>query len=458
MSLDTPALDHICSVVRRSVQEEIQDLTLLYIAHNTGTRGRALKSKIEDVLEHPAGETLLPLLKKMAEDTEQHSVFAGLAFGEKRTLLGLRKHRLALAVFFINSDEFTDQNDARQHAYHVAWQALSLSQKYKAGQVNMFAESGGVIRFRQSPVAMARQNLLGDVFSAVLLEKQGHKKAINALAYKRSLMALQAVPHYKAEQYPFPIAADAVGLVYDEMKDSSAAAKPVAMAMEIANEIDYTYDDTSIRQWWEFSMAAQEMAWLNFDKTKILSTAIYTSEDPYVRSTAYLVAEALNMEPAALSDLGSYNPFTDQEVNERLHVRACDESFQAIAGTLAVNFNEHLFDEEIRRQNQRLMEGFPIGWCGHGLLMARDALELVAPAQNPVEAARQAFIRGCKSVAWETLRTVCRMAMSRRRDGEPVTPEMLIEFCQDKEALSLVAGVFAAVEHQTPAGKGTRGS
>ena len=449
MSLDTAALDHICSVVRRSVQEEIKDLSLLFIVHNTGSRARALKDKTDELMAHPGGEALLPLLKTMVKDPDQSSVFAGLSYGDKKSFGGLRKRRVWLAAFFVNSDEFTDQNDARQQAYHDAWHALSVIQRYQGKEMTSITEADGVIRPKSNSVYMARQNLLGDVFAAVILETEGHRKAINALAYKRSLMALQPVPHYKAEQYPFPVAADAVSVVFEEMKDSYSNTGPVALATEIANEIDYTYDDTSIRQWWEFSTAAQEMAWLNFDKNKILGTAIYTSEDPYVRSTAYLVAEALNMEPAALTDLGSYNPFTDQEVNERLHAKACEESFQNVISALAVDFNEHLFLEAVKKQNARLMQGYPIGWCAHAMLMAGDAVENSGgQSHNPIEKARLAFQQGLKEIAWEPLRTLCRLIMHKRRDGEIITPQIIMDFCDGKEALARIAGAFAIVPHE----------
>lgn len=266
-------------------------------------------------------------------------------------------------------------------------------------------------------------------------------------------MALQAIPHYRAEQFPFAVTADAAEMVFEEMTaNGSEVTKPVNFATQIAQEIDYTYDDTSMRQWWSFTTAAQEMAWLDFDKNKILGTAIYTSEDPYVRSTAYLVAEALNMEPAPLQDLGNYNPFTDQEVNERLHIRACDESFQTLMSQLVIDFNEHSLEDLIRRQNDRLMEGYPVGWCAHGLRLAFDAYQTAgASGERPADRALQAFVRGRDEVSWESLRSICRLVMHKRREEQKITPQMMAGFVRDKEGLHLICNAFGSVNEDIPA-------
>ena len=291
--------------------------------------------------------------------------------------------------------------------------------------------------------------MLGDAFCAVILEITGHKNAIRDLARKRSLMALQPVRGYNAEEYPYPITADAVQVVFDELGDIISKTKPVTHAIEIAQEIDITYDDNSIRQWGAFATAAQEMAWLDFDKNKILGTSIYTSEDPYVRSTAYLVAEALNLKPAPLTDLGSYNPFTDQEVNERLHNRKCEESFEDIIAKMALDYDEHLFLSEIRRQNQRLMEGYPIGWCAYALLQASEVFQNANPEnQHPTELAANKFHETYRALGWESLRAICHKVMTSRRQGLEISPAVIIEFCEKEETLAADGDgllVFAAV-------------
>jgi hypothetical protein len=63
MGLETAAVDHACNVVRREIQEEFPQLTLLYIVHQDGQRAKALEARRSELLEHPAGEAFLPYLQ-----------------------------------------------------------------------------------------------------------------------------------------------------------------------------------------------------------------------------------------------------------------------------------------------------------------------------------------------------------------------------------------------------------
>lgn len=445
MSLEPSALDHICNVVRRQIQEELPNLTLFFIAHKKGDRRTALHEKQNELLDHPAGAALLPLLNKLSETGDGLSDFAGIAAGERRRWFGLHCQIAQMAAFFINADEFKDPEEARAHAYLLAWHGISLMLKAE----NEPLATARTPQYDQ--ISLARENMLGDAFCAVVLEITGHKNAIRDLARKRSLMALQPVRGYNAEEYPYPITADAVQVVFDELGDIIRKTKPVTQAIEIAQEIDITYDDNSIRQWGAFAMAAQEMAWLDFDKNKILGTSIYTSEDPYVRSTAYLVAEALNLKPAPLTDLGSYNPFTDQEVNERLHNKKCEEVFENILAKMAIDYDEPFFLGEIHQQNQRLMEGYPIGWCAHALLEASKIFQNTDQKnQHPAEMAANIFHETYRALEWESLRSICNMVMISRRQGLEITPAVIIEFCKKTEALIPVAACFQKIAAMSP--------
>ena len=126
MSLEPSALDHICNVVRRQIQEELPDLTLFFIAHKKGNRAAALNEKQDELLDHPAGAALLPLLKKLSETEDRLSDLAGIAAGERRRWFGLHHQKAQIAAFFISSDEFKDPEEARAHAYLLAWHGISL--------------------------------------------------------------------------------------------------------------------------------------------------------------------------------------------------------------------------------------------------------------------------------------------------------------------------------------------
>jgi hypothetical protein len=450
MSLQTSALDHTCNVARRKIEEDLRDMHLLFIVHKPGERAKALRQKEPEILEHPGGAAMLPELRKAAQLNADESAFIGLVKAEKKYLLGLLRRPATLAVFFLNTDEFEDADDVRQSVYHLAWHAINIREQHKNGiNENIIVHEKGLYP-HHTQLSLARANMLADVFSSILLEMQGHKSAISKLAYRRSEMALMPVPGYKAELFPFPVVADAAQVVYDDLVElMTSKDKPIEQAMQITQEIDETYDDNSIRQWQAFSAAAQEMAWLGTDKNKILGLSIYTSEDPYVRSTAYLVAEALNLEPAPISDLHIYNPFTDQEANERLHYKHCEDIFQRIIARQFSPADIKLFDDEILAQNARLMEGNPLGWCAYGLLRALDAYRIaVHHHENPAQQAGEIFHRAIKEVNWESLRSVCRMVMHKHRQHTPVTAQDVISFCEINPALILIAETFKAVNHK----------
>lgn len=441
MSLETAALEHACNMVRRQVQEELKDLNLFFIVHAPGDRPKALEMRKAELLEQPGGQNVFGVLNLCAQFKPDGSMFVGFAQATENRFLSFMPRTKTIAGFYMNSADFTEDEDMQQGIYNLVWQALSLIDRYKNDEKEFYVINEGAVRPAYNLINLARENMLGDAFSAIMMELQGHKNFIHDLAKKRCEMTLQAIEGYRAEQFPYPIAADATQIVFDELMDGvSTKAKIINQAIDITREIGFTYDDNSIRQWTAFSSASQEMAWLEASKNNILGTAIYTSEDPYVRSTAYIVSETLNMEPAPLSDIGRYNPFTDQEVNERLHNRLCDETFKSALTKMArAEDAQRLIDKAVL-QNEKLTQGNIIGWCGHALLSAQQAYVMAFDNnEHPSESARRAYKEARKSVSWTTMVKLSRLIMNKRRQGLEVTYSMLIDICQDHADFNFIA-------------------
>ncbi len=441
MGLERTALDHACNVIRRQVQDEFRDLTLFFVVYTSGKRAQALAQAEDSLLSHEAGKAALGLLKQH-EQTDK-TEFLGLSTGKKEGLLSFLKNPSFLALFFINADDFETLEDAREQVYHLTWHALDLLERHTL-QNKKQGMAKDVITPEYTSLSLSKSNLIADVFTALTFELQGHHGMIQELAQKRSLLTLQPAVGYRAETYPYPIAVETTQMVFEELRDNfKQKTKITGRAFQLAKEVGLTHDDRSIKQWWAFSSRAQEMAWMDFEHEKILSAAIHTSEDPYVRSMAHLVSEAMEIKPGPLAELGTYNPFTDQEVNARAHNKACEESFQrAIAKTLETGEPYH-FTEEAYRQNKRLSQGHPIGWCAHALIRAGKAFEQDNPEKrSQAENAAETFHKANSEISWKIMHKISKKIMRIRRTGLEITADELVALGQKNPDFAIIAKAY----------------
>jgi hypothetical protein len=445
MSIDLTAVNHACNVVRRSVQEEFTNLSVLFYVHKTGEREKLVKARMSELMQHPAGRYFGKKFRESAEEDREISRFLGVArFREKKLLPFMGKDKF-LAVFFINTDFFQDSEDISRFAWSLIYRALRLMEDYKNRREDDFIEKDNVIEDTLKPSETSKINMLADAFSAIILELQGQKGTIIKLARKRSLMALNKSPGYKAEEFPFPIALDAAQIVYDEYVPAPNLRGRLAhQALEMVHEIGLTFDESTIRQWWVFSRSAQEMAWMNVDKNIILSAAIYTSEDPFVRSTAYIVAEVLSVEPSPPSDIDFYNSFADQEVNERHHFRICDEIFQELATRTVTEGDPIYFKKVAIDQNKALLDGKLVGWCSYALLKAfevfrneRENMPVV------VDKAKKVFYEASRSIPWDRLIEFNNLIIRYRIHGAKLTLQRLHTIAGKDETFQKLSEAFA---------------
>ena len=186
------------------------------------------------------------------------------------------------------------------------------------------------------------------------------------------------------------------------------------------------------------------MAWMNVDKNKILSAAIYTSEDPYMGPAAHLVSDILNIEPTLMTDMSFYNAFADQEINERHHSKACEENFQIIMSEALLEKDHNCFIQEAIKQNKNLLTGEPVGWCAYALLRAAQAFKNLTESPNTgSEEVHNVFQEALKEVPWWSIRKAARRAAYLRRLEKPATAQDMIEFGQEEENLQVFSETFA---------------
>lgn len=436
MSLETTALDHTLGIIRRQAEEDFKDLSLAFIVYADGDASKALDAKRHEIYEHPAGEDVFPALQKLVKQKPRESYFAGIATGEQKKLLKTFKTEKTLAVFFINAGDFKTAEDARESAYHFIWHALALIENYRKENTGNYNLSSSLVRPKHKPAGLAQENMLADIFSALMLQLTGQKMAIKALAKKRAQMVLQAIPGYKAEYYPYPIAMEAAKIVYDDLSESFGPKITLTkQATEMTQEIGQTFDQNAMRQWQVFALPAQEMAWLGYSNKEILSAATYTSEDAYVRSMAYLAAEILNLEPAPPAKMDMHNPFTEAEANERLHNKACERLFQNIITAIMTDENnaEPLL-RNAQTQNKKLTSGHVVGWCAHTLMEAYEILKSSDPSKT--EKAAAVFHESIsQTTSWPALAKLSRLIMRKRREGKDITLAHIQALCAKHEDL-----------------------
>ena len=423
-SIDHTAIDHARNVIRRQVQEEIPALTPIIVLHDGDNRATMIERSKTEISQNFGGGRIMSILQSHADATE--SEFIGILHVEKPSLPLMPPRRFLYAMIFINIAELETPDDARLLMYSLAWQAMTLAQDHMNPEHETARDEDGMIRPDWDPLTLAKHNLAAEVFATLMIELQGTEGFIQQVAQDRLRTTLTRVPGAHPERYPFPIVMDTLQIVHDDLQESfNPKARIISQALQFTEEVMDTHEDeNSVRQWWAFAEAAQEMAWMEFEVDDILSAATYTSEDPYVRATAHMVADFLGRDPSAISDLGSYNPFTDSEANMRAHKRACDKTLDAIMPREFEDYVLSRFRAAIQEQNKRLSQGFPLGWNARALdiligIVEKHKAEGSPPP--PVKDLRDIYDKERETVPWHVLLKANKLILREYRERETLS-------------------------------------
>ncbi|MGQ0527273.1 MAG: hypothetical protein ACT4OY_04490 [Alphaproteobacteria bacterium] len=419
-SLELASAHHVCNVIRRQVLDEFPPVTFDFIVCKSGDEADAFKHKQQDFERHPAGAVLLAHPKIIFPGASGEPSLPVLAIGREKKLLSFMAREKILLSCFIPIDRFDTVDHLRQHALALVWHGLTLLDYMKTGQNNLYRREHDIAKPAFDEKTLAWHNMLADAFSAVFLELQDHKGTIKTLGRQRSLMPLTARKGWQPELYPYPLALDTVEIVYEEISGFlENTGRPMHQALDMTREIGETFDLNAMNQWSVFARAAQEMAWSGTDRNVILGAAIHTSEDPYVRATAYMIAEFLNIEPVLSADPYLYNSFSDAEIGERHHRKACEEVFLSALSQATLRNDAAIFLQAAIKTNENLAQGKPIGWCGFALSCAAQGFRRGAV---PVEEARHAFDQACRQIPWQKIQDLNHLIIGARRSGQELNP------------------------------------
>jgi hypothetical protein len=440
MSIKNTSLEHTLSVIRRQVSDEFPELSLHFTIN-----------ECPNLPQHPARDAIMAYMKDRPAN-KIGAIRMGLATEGKIPFFKKKEHFLATCD--VNEETLNQENEHifpddpekyyRLVGYRLAWNAIDLYKKYKAGKNDFYTLHDDIIVRTPYAIDRLRVNLNNECFAAMLMEQQGETGIIQQLMKKRATLCLNKIMYSKPEHNPYPIAYDATRIVYKELHDTNTdKTQRIKHTLFMTEEIDGTCDDITLKQWHEFCYAAQEMAWMDRSRNETLSAATYSSDNAHMRTTGYILAEALNTDISPLNNPQFYNPFADQEKYERMHHKAAKALFEPLMEKAIRDNRPELLVEEALRQNRRLTEGTIIGWCAPALVKTCKAF---SKEDIRKELLYDLFHNVLKDTKWQDICMLNRFVTLKKRQGITITSDIVLkEYTRDKERLQNIAEAFSAI-------------
>ncbi len=436
----TTDIQQFCLAISNDVASLYGGLNLHFVVHNKSQLRDAIALSDHDLSGHPASETARSILRKQVKNDS--SAFLGLAIASKSKYFGFKKEEYILGIFTINVDQFDNIKTAKQEILHLVWHAVDLYEiRQRPDYRNKF--SRGAMIPKRSPLNLSKANLQADAFVCVYQSiESGTKQVTKALGQKRALQSLCPITHFKAENHPFVVAMEACELAVDDaMKQRTNSTNKLKVARDVSLDIGHAFDETSIKQWWKYALPAQDMAWRGAKPDEILGAALNTSDNPFVRSIAYLVDEILeDIEPSSASTLANfYNSYLDTEKVFNMHRELIDAAFEeAIAEGLKTSSPE-AFMQAANKQNENLTDGKILGWCANALQNAGKAFDSALKSGTaPDQAARVNFKTTEEAPNWDSLKELGKKIIDEKREGFAITMGHIAEVCHNNPAFSSV--------------------
>jgi hypothetical protein len=444
MALKIDTVVQACRLITREVRETYKNLTVHFVVHHAGQRSEALSIAAQELQIHPASETAMHILQKPRPNED--SAMIGTAVARQNLFFGLASRERLLALCTMNLDQFESLKEARRHAYHLCWHAID-AMEYHANPDNRVRGTNEIIVRRRSALDIAKANLEADVFSALISSLHDDRDSINRMAIVRGTNALSSYSLQYPEYYPFVIASESTRFAFNQLQASHLSKKKlIPETVKLAREISKTFDDGSVAHWLSFSEPAQDMAWRGYGKDEILSAAINTSQNTFVRSTGYLISEVTGIQPSPILKISeSYSPYADDDYNIKLHERMIKECFEDVITQTLTQSSVAPLLRLANRQNEGLTEGRIAGWCAGALQAAAHAFEFaVANGSEPEGIVRREFEGERSKTSWNNLKDLGHQVVAHKRSGGIVTMSKLGEISKSIEGIK---SIQKSIEH-----------
>ncbi len=438
MAVTESQIKTIIDDITRDTKHAYTGLSLFFITHKIGKMRESIALAEHEIVSHPAGNAARTIIRK--HTISEKSSFLGLAITSESKILGFKRKDHLLGIFNVNIDEFENMDEARAEIYHLAWHAIDLYEIRQLPPYRHKFKTGPMIP-KRSPMNSAKAFLQADTFAIAYSALRKENNLLPLISTKRAKNTLESTSNFQPEDFPSVIAMDACKLAIEDLTTQNIREEDyIASARQLSVNVGHAFDEENIRQWWNFTIPAQDMAWRGFSKEKILGAAIHTSSDPYVRSIGFLIQDVTKIEPSSAEVLEhGYNAYVDPEVLASLHKEMVDTIFQDAVIKGLEESSSRAFLNAANNLNEALTEGHILGWCSNALHDAAHAFErALLNGASPDQAARMQFEGNKNHPKWETLKQLGQDIVEQKRQGFAITMGHIAEICHNHPAFSPV--------------------
>jgi len=403
-----------CDQITEEFESFDKDLTLIITISGIQDNNATLIEKQNEILSLPKGQELHNKLKAYLQDSHHTSKAVGIIAQEHKTLLGLKSKQTFTALMVINAKEHIDKQALKTDIYAQIWSALSIIEDIQNENTDFLNIKDNLTTARWNDAQTASRNMFADIFAGSLAELKGQKGALKNLAKKRAIACFEDLQFYHAQSNPLPIMLETTLMVYDDIGMASHGQKnTITTALNITSEIIETMDDNTIAQWQNFITSAREMAWADLSISQILGTAIYTSDNVYNRTSAYMIAEILNTDPAPIVQFDGYNAFADIDSQQRIHKLACLETFEFVQSRQMGGNNADPFFKMALQSCEMLLSGKPNGFCAPALIAAGQ--NIIKTPDITKEELSRIFSEHINNLSWGAVRDIHKAIIDLRK-------------------------------------------
>lgn len=365
----TTDIQHFCNVIRRKLEEEYKNFSILFITHNSGERHKTIIDKKSSVELLKFGRKIYKTLIKDDSCNNNDTEFMGLVVN-RNVLQKLWRIKHFTAVCYLNVDEYSSSEELKHAIHRLTWFALSeYLYQNKHLLLNKLPSYPALIKPEYSNLIIAQMNILADIFCAFINEINGNDEYIYELAKKRAQQALTKSSDNSIQYYPFFSIHEACKFIaMDNLSDYIDTQNYTYQHIfDLSQEILETYGEECIYEWKEFCIPAQKMLWQGYSVEDILGSAIHFSKSDHTRILSYRIAEILEIEPASFKYGYVYNLFCDKEKLESMHTGLAAKTAKTIIQKLLLTRSVKCIEIEQEKQNYKFLLSKGCGWSSHAL-------------------------------------------------------------------------------------------
>ncbi len=423
-SLSIDALKAKAAALAEEINATKPELSIVYAIHHTGHLRSTLHMMEDVILEHPAGHLATPIINRPYPVFEP-SAFHGLLTTNPGIMGVFKRSQDYLAIISINIDQYNSYLDALRDLYSKTWLTLETLYTYQTHDIAEQFNNRPII-LKRSRLDENRTSMCAEAFSILMMSSEGYEDISEYVSKKLAYESISRRAASDPINTPFLLISQIIHYaITDIMEGLDNDRARIDKCEDITYEINEATSDEQIRQWWRFAEPAQDMAWRGYKPEQILNAAIFTSEDPFVRSITHKVAEYSNITPSENNNVKlRYNPFIDIQRNIATHHALIQESFDGALAKSAEIESSNPMIIEADHQNNQLLQGQFIGWCANALQASARAFDQAQEqGRQPAQAAKLEFEALRMGPSVENLKKVSNEIIRRLRRNEVVMLE-----------------------------------